>query len=193
MPFATCPVAQLPSSVFSLNSSKLEISKSAFCDIVSTHNDQISHVKHVLDPFCVFFISFGTRKCKCRWVHFHSRTSFELCASPGSSLICQDILPNCLERNWSNSNVESSTSDLLEGIDASGNPSTAAHQRSATLFHALQVCLILPNLPWSFPTLRLPPQPLQAPHSHCRILTAGQCGFPSSGRDILLHVPQKCQ
>ena len=30
-----------------------------FFDIVTTHNDEICYVKHVLDPVCVFFTLFG--------------------------------------------------------------------------------------------------------------------------------------
>ena len=30
-----------------------------FFDIVTTYNDEICYVKHVLDPFCVFFTLFG--------------------------------------------------------------------------------------------------------------------------------------
>ena len=32
-----------------------------FLDIVTTHNDEISHVKHVLTPLYVFFTLFGCR------------------------------------------------------------------------------------------------------------------------------------
>ena len=42
-----------------LNSSKIEISETNSCDIMTTHNDQTSHVKHALDPFCVFFTHLG--------------------------------------------------------------------------------------------------------------------------------------
>ena len=30
-----------------------------FFDIVTTHNDELSNVKHALDPVCVFFTLFG--------------------------------------------------------------------------------------------------------------------------------------
>ena len=33
-------------AVFSLSSSKIEIPKNAFFNIVATHNDQVSHAKH---------------------------------------------------------------------------------------------------------------------------------------------------
>ena len=37
----------------------MEISKTDFFDIMAIHNDQISDVKHVLDPLYVFFTLFG--------------------------------------------------------------------------------------------------------------------------------------
>ena len=42
-----------------LNSSKMEISETGFFDTLTIQNDQISHVKHVLAPFYVFFTLFG--------------------------------------------------------------------------------------------------------------------------------------
>ena len=42
-----------------LNSSKMEISETDFFDTLIIQNDQISHVKHVLAPFYVFFTLFG--------------------------------------------------------------------------------------------------------------------------------------
>ena len=39
--------------------SKMEISKTDFFDILTIRNDQISYVKHVLDPHYVFFTLFG--------------------------------------------------------------------------------------------------------------------------------------
>ena len=43
----------------SLGSSKMEISKTDFFDIMSIQNDQISYVKRVLAPLYVFFTLFG--------------------------------------------------------------------------------------------------------------------------------------
>ena len=37
----------------------MEISETDFFDIMTIQNDQISYVKHVLDPLCVFFTLFG--------------------------------------------------------------------------------------------------------------------------------------
>ena len=45
-----------------LGSSKMEISESDFFDTLTIQNDQISYVKHVLDPLHVFFTQFG---CVC--------------------------------------------------------------------------------------------------------------------------------
>ena len=42
-----------------LGSSKMEISETDFFDTLTTLNDQISYIKHVLDPLCVFFTLFG--------------------------------------------------------------------------------------------------------------------------------------
>ena len=42
-----------------LNSSKMQISETEFFDTLTIQNDQISHVKHVLGPFYVFFTLFG--------------------------------------------------------------------------------------------------------------------------------------
>ena len=39
-----------------LSSSKMEISEIDFFDIMTVQNDQISYVKHVLAPLCVFHI-----------------------------------------------------------------------------------------------------------------------------------------
>ena len=43
----------------SLGSSKMEIFKTNFFDILTIQKDQISYVKHVLAPFYVFFTLFG--------------------------------------------------------------------------------------------------------------------------------------
>ena len=45
-----------------LGSSKMEISETDFFDTLTIQNDQISYVKHVLDPLHVFFTLFG---CVC--------------------------------------------------------------------------------------------------------------------------------
>ena len=42
-----------------LGNSKMEISQTDFFDTLTIQNDQISYVKHVLDPLHVFFTSFG--------------------------------------------------------------------------------------------------------------------------------------
>ena len=42
-----------------LGSSKMEISETDFFDTLTIQNDQISYVKHVLDPVHVFFTLFG--------------------------------------------------------------------------------------------------------------------------------------
>ena len=42
-----------------LGSSKMEISETDFFDTLTIQNDQISYVKHVLDPLHVFFTLFG--------------------------------------------------------------------------------------------------------------------------------------
>ena len=42
-----------------LGSSKMEISETVFFDTLTIQNDQISYVKHVLDPVHVFFTLFG--------------------------------------------------------------------------------------------------------------------------------------
>ena len=52
--FVACLVAQPADVVFSLHSSKDRISETDFFDVATTHNDQVSHVTHVLDPLCVF-------------------------------------------------------------------------------------------------------------------------------------------
>ena len=38
---------------------KWNILQNIFFDIVTTYNDEICYVKHVLDPLCVFFTLFG--------------------------------------------------------------------------------------------------------------------------------------
>ena len=38
---------------------KLENFSKIFFDILTIHNDEISYLKHVLDPLCVFFTLFG--------------------------------------------------------------------------------------------------------------------------------------
>ena len=43
----------------SLCGSKMEVSETDFFYIVTIYNDQISHVKHVLDPIHVLFTLFG--------------------------------------------------------------------------------------------------------------------------------------
>ena len=43
----------------SLGNSKMEISETDFFDTLTIQNDQISYVKHVLDPLHVFFTLFG--------------------------------------------------------------------------------------------------------------------------------------
>ena len=42
-----------------LYSSKMENFFKIFFDVLTIHNDEISYVKHDLDPFCVFFTPFG--------------------------------------------------------------------------------------------------------------------------------------
>ena len=44
---------------FTLYSSKIEVSRTRFFDIVVTHNDHPSYVKHVLGSIYVFFTLFG--------------------------------------------------------------------------------------------------------------------------------------
>ena len=44
---------------FTLGSSKIEVFKTGFYDIVITQNDHPRYVKHVLGCICVFFILFG--------------------------------------------------------------------------------------------------------------------------------------
>ena len=46
----------------SLGSSKMQISETNFVDTLTIQKDEISYVKHVLAPFCVFFTLFG---CVC--------------------------------------------------------------------------------------------------------------------------------
>ena len=48
---------------FALYSSKIEGSETYFFDIVTTHNDQPSYVKHVLGGIYVFFTLFGDWVC----------------------------------------------------------------------------------------------------------------------------------
>ena len=43
---------------FTLGTSKMEIFKTDFCCVLTIHNDQISYVKHALDPLHVFFTVF---------------------------------------------------------------------------------------------------------------------------------------
>ena len=43
----------------SLGSSEMEIFKTDFFDTQTIQNDQISYVKHILAPLCVFFTLFG--------------------------------------------------------------------------------------------------------------------------------------
>ena len=50
-------VHKLLKQISTLHSSKMEILKKK-SDIVTTYNDEISYVKHVLDPLCVFFTLF---------------------------------------------------------------------------------------------------------------------------------------
>ena len=38
---------------------KWKIFAKHFFDVVTTYNDEICYVKHVLDPLCVFFTLFG--------------------------------------------------------------------------------------------------------------------------------------
>ena len=47
----------------------IEISKAIFFGIVTTHNNQISHLKHILDPFCMSVTSFG------HWVLYFSAST----------------------------------------------------------------------------------------------------------------------
>ena len=46
-------------SRFPPSSQKWKIFAKVFFDIVTTYNDKICYVKHVLDPLCVFFTLFG--------------------------------------------------------------------------------------------------------------------------------------
>ena len=39
--------------------SKMDFFAKTIFDIVTTYNDEICYVKHVLDPLCVFFTLFG--------------------------------------------------------------------------------------------------------------------------------------
>ena len=52
-------VHELPKQFSILYRSKMEIFAKHFFDIVTNYNDQISYVKHVLDPLCVFFKPFA--------------------------------------------------------------------------------------------------------------------------------------
>ena len=45
--------------VFTLGSSKIEVSETCFFDIATTQNDHPRYVKHVSGCICVFFIIFG--------------------------------------------------------------------------------------------------------------------------------------
>ena len=53
------PVHNLLMQFFTLGSSKMEVFKTGFYDIVITQNDHSRYVKHVLRFICVFFILFG--------------------------------------------------------------------------------------------------------------------------------------
>ena len=44
--------------ISTLGSSKMEIFKPDFFDVLTIHNDQISYVKHILDCLYVFFTLF---------------------------------------------------------------------------------------------------------------------------------------
>ena len=48
---------------FALDSSKIEVSEPYFFDILATHNDHPSYVKHVLSNIWVFFTLFGYWVC----------------------------------------------------------------------------------------------------------------------------------
>ena len=52
-------VHNLLMQLFALYSSKTEVLPNYFFDIVTTHNDQPSYVKHVLGSVYVFFTPFG--------------------------------------------------------------------------------------------------------------------------------------
>ena len=49
----------MPMQFSTLGSSKMELPETDFFYIVTIHNHRIPHVKHVLDPFYVFFTLFG--------------------------------------------------------------------------------------------------------------------------------------
>ena len=51
-------VAWLPMQVLTLYSSKTKVSETYFFDIVATHNEHPSYVKHVLHSIYVFFTLF---------------------------------------------------------------------------------------------------------------------------------------
>ena len=53
------PVHNLRMQLFTQGSSKIEVFKTGFYDIVITQNDHPRYVKHVLGCICVFFILFG--------------------------------------------------------------------------------------------------------------------------------------
>ena len=55
MAFGVCTNKQFST----LYRSKMENFCKLFFDIVTTYNDEICYVKHVLDPLCVFFTLFG--------------------------------------------------------------------------------------------------------------------------------------
>ena len=55
MAFGVCTNCQFST----LCRSKMENFAKHFFDIVTTYNDEICYVKHVLDPLCVFFTLFG--------------------------------------------------------------------------------------------------------------------------------------
>ena len=52
-------VHELLKQFSTLYRSKMEIFAKHFFDIVTTYNDEICYVKHVLDPLCAFLTLFG--------------------------------------------------------------------------------------------------------------------------------------
>ena len=57
MAFGVC--TNCSSSFPASTGQKWKFLQSIFFDIVTTHNDEICYVKHVLDPLCVLFTPFG--------------------------------------------------------------------------------------------------------------------------------------
>ena len=53
------PVHNVLTPFFTLDNSKIEVSKTCFFDIVITENDHPRYVKHVLDRIYVFFTLFA--------------------------------------------------------------------------------------------------------------------------------------